>query len=147
MGRLKSILGVLGAALFALGLVLVGYWAAFAIYPLPGPDFDYTKVGVPKDWPHLMTGFAAHWNKNSNLGNAFDQWFLNLFPRTKPFWGNSGGYLTLSFIASSFRIHLGSGVFQSFGAGLEPLLRGGAVLLVYWLILLWMYRRRIFLKI
>src|SRR5512137_1396349 len=29
----------------AVGLVLVGYWAAFALYPLPGPDFDYGKVG------------------------------------------------------------------------------------------------------
>ena len=29
----------------ALGLILVGYWAAFALYPLPGPDFDYGKVG------------------------------------------------------------------------------------------------------
>ena len=24
--------------------------------PLPGPDFDYQAVGVPADWPHLMTG-------------------------------------------------------------------------------------------
>ena len=27
--------------------ILVGFWAAFALYPLPGPDFDYTQVGVP----------------------------------------------------------------------------------------------------
>src|SRR6185436_7038388 len=31
----------------ALAVVLIGYWAAFTLYPLPGPDFDYTKVGVP----------------------------------------------------------------------------------------------------
>ena len=30
---------------------------------------------------HHYTGFAAHWNKNATSGNAFDQWFLNLFPR------------------------------------------------------------------
>jgi len=30
----------------AFGAILVGYWAAFALYPLPGPEFDYTKVGV-----------------------------------------------------------------------------------------------------
>ena len=82
----------------AFGLVVIGYWAAFAAYPLPGPDFDYTKVGVPKDWPNLMTGFAAHWNMNSNLAWAFDTWFLNLFPREKPFAFNGGGYATLSFI-------------------------------------------------
>ena len=45
------------------------------------PGFDYTSVGVPADWPHLYTGFLAHFNKNSNLSWAFDVWFLNLFPR------------------------------------------------------------------
>jgi len=30
---------------------------------------------VPQDWIHNFTGFASNWNKNSNLGNAFDQWF------------------------------------------------------------------------
>src|SRR4051812_14362080 len=29
----------------ALGIVSAGYWAAFALYPLPGPDFEYSKVG------------------------------------------------------------------------------------------------------
>ena len=225
----------------ALGVILTGYWAAWAMYPL--------AAGSP---------FLAHWNKNANLGSAFDLWFLNLFPRAKPFVANSGGYLTLSFIptlgtmilglaagrwirsyaprvplrrfvvagtigiaaglllhfagvcpivkriwtpswtlfsggvcflflaafswaievrgyrkwafplvvigansiaaylmahlfekfiADSFRIHLGSGVFRVFGAGLEPLLLGGAVLLTYWVMLFWMYRRRIFLRI
>ena len=27
-------------------LLLVGYWAAFALYRLPGPDFDYVAVGA-----------------------------------------------------------------------------------------------------
>src|SRR5690349_2085185 len=82
----------------ALVIILFGYWLAWALYPLPGPDFDYAKVGVPPDWPHHATGFAAHWNKNSNCGAAFDQWFLNLFARAKPFVANGGGYLTLSFL-------------------------------------------------
>ena len=43
------------------------------------------QVGVPADWPHLYTGFLAHFNKNSNLSWAFDVWFLNLFPREAPF--------------------------------------------------------------
>jgi heparan-alpha-glucosaminide N-acetyltransferase len=80
-------------------LILVGYWAAFALYPLPGPNFDYHAVGVPADWPHL-TGFAAHWDKNTNFAAWVDQWFLNLFPREHPFVYNGGGYLTLSFIPS-----------------------------------------------
>jgi len=91
----------------ALVVILIGYWAAFALYPLPGPGFDYTEVGVPKNWPHLMTGFAAHWNKNSNLAWAFDTWFLNLFPREKPFVDNGGGYATLSFIPTLGTMLLG----------------------------------------
>ena len=63
--------------------ILVGFWAAFVLYPLPAPGFDYTQVGVPADWPHLYSGFLAHFNKNSNLAWAFDVWFLNLFPRER----------------------------------------------------------------
>ena len=47
----------------------------------PAPTSTTPSVGVPADWPHLMGGFAAHWNKNSNPAWAFDTWFLNLFPR------------------------------------------------------------------
>lgn len=242
----------------ALAVILTGYWLAWALYPMPGPGFNYQAVGVPPDWQHYYSGFAAHWNKNSNLGNVFDQWFLNLFPRQSPFVYNEGGYLTLSFIPTlgtmilglaagrwlraaapsipmkrlliagvvgiaaglllhfagicpvvkriwtpswtlfsggacflflagfswvidgkgykkwayplvvigmnsiaayliaellrdfvveSFRIHLGPHAFQFFGTGLEPLMLGAAVLFAYWLILFWMYRRKIFLKI
>lgn len=243
----------------ALGVILFGYWAAFALYPLPGPDFDYPRVAVPSDWPHLMTGFAAHWNKNSNLAWAFDTWFLNLFPREKPFVCNGGGYATLSFIptlgtmllgliaggvlrserrpwgkikwlatagliglvsgyvlgwlgicpvvkriwtpswvlfsggwcflmmagfyavldvlrfkswafplvvigmnsiaaycmahlfdgfvSSSLRTHFGANAFKSVGQPYEPLLHGAAILAALWLMLFWMYRRKIFLRI
>jgi heparan-alpha-glucosaminide N-acetyltransferase len=243
----------------ALGLILFGYWAAFALYPLPGPDLDYGKVGESNAWPHLMTGFTAHWNKNSNAAWAFDTWFLNLFPREKPFVCNGGGYSTLSFIptlgtmilgliaggvvrsqrapwakvkwlaiagviglaagagfgwlglcpvvkriwtpswvlysggwcflllagfylvidlwglrrwafplvvigmnsiaaycmahlfdgfiGSSLNTHLGDGIFKVFGQAYEPLLRGALVLFVMWLLLFWMYRRKIFLRI
>ena len=242
----------------ALAVILTGYWLAWALYPVPGPGFNYQAVGVPPDWAHHYTGFAAHWNKNGNLGAAFDQWFLNLFPRPKPFVANEGGYLTLSFIPTlgtmilglvagrwlraaapripmqrlliagvigiaaglllhvtgicpvvkriwtpswtlfsggacflllagfswvidvrgykkwslplvvigmnsiaayliahlfegfivdSFHINLGPHVFQIFGTALEPLTQGAVVLLTYWLILSWMYRRKLFLKI
>ena len=242
----------------AFGLVLAGYWLAWAIYPVPGPGYDYQAVGVPADWPYHYSGFMAHWNKNANLGLAFDQWFLNLFPREAPFVANSGGYLTLSFIptlgtmilglvagrllresrpaipmgrlllagvlgiaagallhvagvnpvvkriwtpawtlfsggwcflllaafcwvvevkrfrawafpliviglnsiaayliahlfedfiVSSFRTHLGPDAFAVFGEGWRPLLQGLAVLATYWLILVWMYRRKLFLRI
>ena len=243
----------------ALGLILAGYWAAFALFPLPGADFDYGKVGESNSWPHMMTGFAAHWNKNSNAAWAFDTWFLNLFPREKPFTFNGGGYSTLSFIptlgtmilgliaggvmrgerppmaklkwlvtagvlalvagvvggglgicpvvkriwtpslvlfsggwcflllglfyllidvwglrrwafplmvigmnsiaayciahlfegflASSLQTHLGASTFQVFGPAYERLLLGALVLLIMWLLLYWMYRRKLFLRI
>ena len=239
--------------------ILAGFWLAFVLYPLPPAGFDYTQVGVPADWPHLYSGFRAHFNKNSNLSWAFDVWFLNLFPRAKPFLYNGGGWSTLSFVptlatmilglwagrwlmtsrttaeklkglviggaaltlaglilqwlhlnpiikriwTSSYTLysgglvvlmlaafyalielkgwkrwafpllvigansiavyvmswtiegfvssalvrHLGSGPFLVFGPPFEPVLRGFGVLLVFWLILFWMYRRKIFLRI
>jgi predicted acyltransferase len=84
----------------ALAILLVGYWLAWALYPIP----DST---LPSPWPRHFTGFAAHWNKNVNFGTAFDQWFLNLFSRKEPFVANSGGYLTLSFIPTLGTMILG----------------------------------------
>ena len=51
------------------------------------------------------------------------------------------------FFASPLKTHLGATIFVAAGAGLEPLLYGGAVLLCEWLILLWMYQRKIFLRV
>jgi len=242
----------------AIGVILFGYWLAWALYPAPGMNFNYAAVGVPPAWHYNFTGFASHWNKNSNLGQAFDVWFLNLLPRASRFLYNDGGYLTLSFIPtlgtmllglragewfraaspqipirrfviagtllmaaalllhftgicpivkriwtpswtlfsggvcfyflaafswlidvkswrrwafplvvvgmnsiaayliahlwedfiiSSLHINLGYQVFRVFGASLEPLMLGITVMLVYWLILYWMYRRKLFLRI
>ena len=91
----------------ALIIILLGYWIAFVLYPFPSPDFNYELVGVDKNWEHLMSGFMAHWNKNSNLAWAFDTWFLNLFPRENPFVANDGGYATLSFIPTLGTMILG----------------------------------------
>ncbi|WP_374754578.1 acyltransferase family protein [Dyadobacter beijingensis] len=90
-----------------LAVILVGYAALFALYPLPGPDFDWSQTGTTADWEHNLTGFAAHWNKNTNAAWAFDRWFLNLFPREKPFEFNGGGYSTLSFIPTLGTMILG----------------------------------------
>jgi heparan-alpha-glucosaminide N-acetyltransferase len=269
--KLKSLKWVWAAFTF----ILFAYWLAWALYPAAPANLDWLRVGVSPAWnaQHNFTGFAAHWNKNYNFGNRFDQWFLNLFPREHPFEYNEGGYLTLSFIptlgtmilgliagrwlcesrppasippesmppefrpkspmkklliagvsgillglalhyshicpvvkriwtpswtifsggicflflaafswvieekgfkkwafplvvigmnsiaayciahfmeeflASTFRIHLGPSFFQFAGAGLEPFFRGAAILLFYWLVLFWMYRRKLFLKI
>ncbi|QEC54227.1 DUF5009 domain-containing protein [Anseongella ginsenosidimutans] len=91
----------------ALVILLAGYWLAFALYPLPGPSFNYELAGVPPGWEHNFQGFAAHWNKNTNLAWAFDRWFLNLFPRESPFLNNGGGYSTLSFIPTLGTMILG----------------------------------------
>jgi predicted acyltransferase len=56
-------------------------------------------------------------------------------------------HLWEQFVVDSFRTHLGAGAFQIFGTGVEPFIRGCAVLLVFWLFLFWMYRRKIFLRI
>ncbi|MEO3404793.1 hypothetical protein AAFN85_12880 [Mucilaginibacter sp. CAU 1740] len=93
--------------IIALATILFGYWLAFALYPLPGPGFDYASAGVSANWEHNLHGFAAHWNKNTNLAWAFDRWFLNLFPRSKPFLFNEGGYATLSFIPTLGTMILG----------------------------------------
>lgn len=89
------------------GLLLVGYWLLFALYPLPGADFDWQKAGATPDWKYALSGFAAHWNKNTNPAWAFDTWFLNLFPRKSPFTHNGGGYATLSFIPTLATMVLG----------------------------------------
>ena len=241
----------------AFGTILVGYWLAFAVYPLPPADFDYKAVnGLAVE--ERPTGFAAHWDKNSNTAWAFDAWLLNQFPREAPFTHNRGGYATLSFIptlatmilgllaggwlrtqtaprekikrfvavglgllasgwlldatgicpnvkriwtpawvlfsagwcflllalfaalldtglpggwafplkvigansiaayvgehlikgfvAASFIIHFGGNVFSQFGP-YEPLASGVALLAVFWLILWWMYRRKVFVRI
>jgi predicted acyltransferase len=238
--------------------ILFGYWLAWALYPAPGADFNYAAVGVPAGWNHLYTGFASHWNKNSNLGHAFDVWFLNLFPRPSRFLFTDGGYVTLSFIPTlgtmllgvfagrwfiaaapriplrkfllsaaafvaaglllhftgicpivkriwtpswtlfsggvcflflaafswvvdvrkhrgiafplvvvgmnsiaayvmaylcrdfienSFRIHLGPSVLNVLGTALQPIVLGTLTLGVYWLILFWMYRKKLFIRI
>ena len=74
-------------------MLLFGYWLAWALYPAQPAGF--------------FSGFAAHWNKGNNFGNAFDVWFLNLFPTVKPYVANSGGYLTLSFIPTLGTMILG----------------------------------------
>lgn len=243
----------------AAGAILFAYWAAFALFPLPPAGFDTATVGVPADWPHRLSGFMAHWDKNTNFAAWFDVWFLNLFPREEPFLFNRGGYLTLNFIPSlgtmifgllagellrgpraareklvrlvafgtfgvllglalhalgvvplvkriwtpgwaifsagfatlflaiyyfvidmkrhrrwafpflvvgmnsiamyflvheitgwivdTFRIHFGAGALRAFGEPYEPVVAGAISLTVLWLILYWMYQRRIFIRI
>ncbi len=129
------------AQLISLAAILLGYWLAFALYPPPDPSFDYDAAGVSPDWAYNLHGFAAHWNKNTNLAWAFDRWFLNLFPRESEFFFNYGGYQTLSFIPTLGTMILGllaGGVFRSERLPQEKLrvfLIAGPVLIIAALIL------------
>ena len=51
------------------------------------------------------------------------------------------------FIGQSLRTHLGSEVFRLFGRAYAPLVHGALILMVMWLLLYWMYRRKLFLRI
>jgi heparan-alpha-glucosaminide N-acetyltransferase len=51
------------------------------------------------------------------------------------------------FISAALVRHLGRAPFAIMGPPFEPVLRGAAVLVVFWMILFWMYRRKIFLRI
>jgi len=55
--------------------------------------------------------------------------------------------LMTPFVRDNIRRHLGQHIFESLGAAYVPMLERAAVLLVLWLILLWMYRRKVFLRI
>ena len=125
--------------------ILVGFWLAFVLYPLPSAGFDYPSVGVPANWPHLYSGFLAHFNKNSNVAWAFDVWFLNLFPRSSPFRFNEGGWSTLSFIPTLATMMLGLWAGEWIKTSRSPqdvlrgLLLGGVVLALAGLVLQWLH--------
>ena len=51
------------------------------------------------------------------------------------------------FILKNLKVNLGKDAFGFLGDAYEPLLHGTATMLVFWLILFWMYRRKIFLRI
>jgi len=89
----------------AVAAILVGYWLAFTLYPVPPADFDYAKVGAKG--AEVLPGFWAHWTKNANLATDFDVWFLNLLPQAKRFVFSSGGYHTLNFVPEMANMILG----------------------------------------
>ena len=60
---------------------------------------------------------------------------------------NEGETATGGFIRETLRTHLGQDVFECFGTTWAPMLERGCTLIVFWLILLWMYRRKVFLRI
>ena len=57
-------------------------------------------------------------------------------------WQLMGG-----FIRNNFERHLGSDIFARFGTMYTPVLERGIVLVILWLILLWMYWKKVFLRV
>jgi heparan-alpha-glucosaminide N-acetyltransferase len=56
-------------------------------------------------------------------------------------------HVATEYIISSLYTHLGQRTFKVFGEEFEPIMVGAVALLIIWLILYWMYRRKIFLRI
>jgi len=56
-------------------------------------------------------------------------------------------HLFEGFIAKALKTFLGQNTFKMFGAAYEPFVHGVGILLVLWLLLFWMYRRKLLLRI
>jgi len=56
-------------------------------------------------------------------------------------------HLWEEFILKSYQIHLGRRFLNVFGAGLEPFFLGVLTMAAYWVMLWWMYKKRIFIRI
>jgi heparan-alpha-glucosaminide N-acetyltransferase len=56
-------------------------------------------------------------------------------------------WLIKGFVMDSIKKHFGATIFQSIGGDYEPIASGAAVLAVFWLILFWMYRNKIYVRI
>lgn len=83
--------------------ILAGTWLMYVFYPGAGVGLEKgaPQVGVPAAWAaDNLTGVAAAWHKNANVGHAIDLWLLNLLPVADPFKFNNGGYQTINFIPS-----------------------------------------------
>jgi heparan-alpha-glucosaminide N-acetyltransferase len=119
----------------AIGVIAVATWTAFVLMPVAGPGTDFKALGV-NDPAQILSGFWAHWNMSANLAASFDQWFLNLFPREKPFVFNSGGYQTLNFVPALITMILGLAAGENLrsektaGEKLKWLLKAGGLCLV-----------------
>jgi predicted acyltransferase len=51
------------------------------------------------------------------------------------------------FVGNALYRHFGSAISMMAGPIFRPVLHGFAIMLIFWLILFWMYRKKIFLRI
>lgn len=91
----------------------------------------------------LLAGFVAIVEWRGWKGWAFPLVVAGLNPITLyVMW-----QLMAGFVRNSLRIHFGRDLFESLGATYAPMLERGLVLLVFWVVLWWLYRRKIFLRL
>jgi heparan-alpha-glucosaminide N-acetyltransferase len=83
-------------------VVLAATWLCFAFYPIASVPSAATAGAAGQ-----LTGFFAHWSIHTNVAAVFDQWFLNLFPRSEFYEGNPGGYTTLNFVPAFVTMLIG----------------------------------------
>ena len=133
-----------GMAVAGLGLLLLGLvlqWAG--VCPIVKRVWTSSYTLYSGGWVVLMlSGFYALSDWKGWRGWAFPLVVVGM---------NSIAIYVMSwtmegFIGDSLDRHIGS-VFGVAGATLQPVLHGFAVLLIFWCILLWMYRKKIFLRI
>ena len=91
----------------------------------------------------LLAGFVAIIEGLRLKRWAFPFVIVGLNPITLYCLWQLGG----SFIRENLQRHLGQNIFETYGPAYTQTLQRGAVLLILWLVLLWMYRRKIFLRI
>jgi predicted acyltransferase len=97
-----------GAA-FAL---LLAYWLAFALYPLPWTESAAAGAATVVGGA-AFSGFLAHWNPGTHVAAAFDIWLLNLFPRGEPYVPPAHGFHTLRFVAVAALLLFGMAIGQT----------------------------------
>jgi heparan-alpha-glucosaminide N-acetyltransferase len=92
----------------ALAVILLVVWLAFAAYPVAGPAYDFSAVGVTAEWlqQHGFSGWRSHWQKNANVAFAFDARFLPLFPGNADYFAPKG-LTTLNFVPTMATMILG----------------------------------------
>ena len=101
----------------------------------------------------MFEGILPRSIDNTYRGHKLALWIFGLLVLMKSVIGVNSiaayciAHLFDGFINGALKTHLGANFFNFAGDALAPLLQGAAVLLVYWLILFWMYRRNLFLKI
>lgn len=128
----------------AIGLLLGGFLDVAGICPIVKRIWSPSWAIFSSGWVALLLGvFVLVIENRAPQPWSFPLVVAGLNPITLYcLWQLSGG-----FIRENIKRHAGPGVFEILGTLYAPILERFTVLLTFWLILLWMYRRRLFLRL